>query len=74
MQPGDVPSMMADVSELESAVGFRPVTTIREGIERFVDWYKDYHRIPGRRSHGNHEPCGHRVAASVLPWRRRTCR
>ena len=44
MQPGDVPSTMADVSELEAAVGFRPVTTIREGIGRFVDWYKDYHR------------------------------
>jgi UDP-glucuronate 4-epimerase len=47
MQPGDVPSTMADVSELESAVGFRPVTTIREGIGRFVDWYRDYHGIAG---------------------------
>ena len=45
IQPGDVPSTMADVSELESAVGFRPVTTIREGIGRFVAWYKDYHGI-----------------------------
>ena len=40
MQPGDVPSTMADVSELESAVGFRPSTTIRDGIGRFVNWYK----------------------------------
>jgi UDP-glucuronate 4-epimerase len=43
MQPGDVPSTMADVAELESAVGFRPSTTIREGIGRFVAWYKEYY-------------------------------
>jgi len=42
MQPGDVPSTMADVSELESAVGFRPRTTIEEGIARFVEWYLAY--------------------------------
>jgi UDP-glucuronate 4-epimerase len=45
MQPGDVPSTMADVSELEAAVGFRPSTTIREGIGRFVNWYMDYYGI-----------------------------
>jgi UDP-glucuronate 4-epimerase len=43
MQPGDVPSTMADVSELEAAVGFRPNTPIREGIGRFVNWYKEYY-------------------------------
>jgi UDP-glucuronate 4-epimerase len=45
IQPGDVPSTMADVSELEAAVGFRPNTSIREGIGRFVNWYRDYHGI-----------------------------
>jgi UDP-glucuronate 4-epimerase len=45
MQPGDVPSTMADVSELEAAVGFRPNTPIREGIGRFVNWYKEYYGI-----------------------------
>ncbi len=45
MQPGDVPSTMADVGELEAAVGFRPSTTIREGIGRFVNWYKEYYGI-----------------------------
>jgi UDP-glucuronate 4-epimerase len=45
MQPGDVPSTMADVSELEAAVGFRPGTPIREGIARFVNWYKEYYGI-----------------------------
>jgi UDP-glucuronate 4-epimerase len=46
MQPGDVVSTRADVSELEKAVGFRPSTTIAEGIARFVTWYKDYFQVP----------------------------
>ncbi|HEX8173344.1 MAG TPA: NAD-dependent epimerase [Thermoanaerobaculia bacterium] len=45
MQPGDVPSTMADVSALEEAVGFRPRTTVREGVAAFVAWYKDYYRV-----------------------------
>ncbi len=45
MQPGDVLSTQADVSELEAAVGFRPSTTIDEGIARFVKWYKDYFEV-----------------------------
>jgi UDP-glucuronate 4-epimerase len=45
MQPGDVPSTMADVTELESAVGFRPATTVREGIGRFVAWYREYYGV-----------------------------
>jgi UDP-glucuronate 4-epimerase len=46
MQPGDVPSTMADVSELEKAVGFRPRTTIEDGIARFVEWYRDFYCSP----------------------------
>ncbi|HUP59858.1 MAG TPA: NAD-dependent epimerase [Thermoanaerobaculia bacterium] len=46
IQPGDVPSTMADVSELEAAVGFRPLTSVRDGIARFVKWYKDYYGVP----------------------------
>jgi UDP-glucuronate 4-epimerase len=46
MQPGDVISTRADVSELEKAVGFHPSTTIAEGIARFVTWYKDYFQVP----------------------------
>ena len=45
IQPGDVPSTMADVTELESAVGFRPATTIRDGIGRFVEWYENYYGV-----------------------------
>jgi UDP-glucuronate 4-epimerase len=43
MQPGDVPSTMADVSELEKAVGFRPRTSVRDGIAAFVKWYTEYY-------------------------------
>jgi UDP-glucuronate 4-epimerase len=43
MQPGDVPSTQADVSDLEQAVGFRPRTTIEAGVAAFVTWYKSYY-------------------------------
>jgi len=45
MQPGDVPSTMADVSELERTVGFRPTTSVRDGIRRFVEWYRGYYAV-----------------------------
>ncbi len=43
MQPGDVPATCADIDDLYKAVGFKPVTTIEDGIGRFVDWYKSYY-------------------------------
>jgi UDP-glucuronate 4-epimerase len=45
MQPGDVPSTMADVSDLEKATGFRPKTTVEEGIAAFVKWYREYYGV-----------------------------
>jgi UDP-glucuronate 4-epimerase len=45
IQPGDVPSTMADVGELQQAVGFRPATSVRDGIAAFVKWYKDYYGV-----------------------------
>ena len=45
MQPGDVPATYADVDDLMRDIGFRPSTSIRDGIARFVTWYRDYHRI-----------------------------
>ena len=42
MQPGDVEVTFADVSELEQDTGFKPATTLREGIRRFAEWYKEY--------------------------------
>ncbi|MEM9146174.1 MAG: NAD-dependent epimerase/dehydratase family protein [Pseudomonadota bacterium] len=45
MQPGDVTETWADVAALEAAVGFRPATPLREGLARFVAWYRDYHGV-----------------------------
>ena len=45
MQPGDVLETFADISDLEREIGFRPKTSIEEGIRRFVAWYRDYHKI-----------------------------
>lgn len=42
MQPGDVPATCADVDDLSRDVGFRPATSIEEGVARFVAWYRDY--------------------------------
>ena len=43
MQPGDVPATYADVDDLMKDVGFKPKTPIKEGIKRFVEWYKKYY-------------------------------
>jgi UDP-glucuronate 4-epimerase len=45
MQPGDVESTLADVSRLERAIGYRPVTTVDEGVRRFVEWYVEHYRV-----------------------------
>ena len=45
MQLGDVKATFADIEDLTSAVGFKPKTSIREGIQKFIDWYLDYYRI-----------------------------
>ena len=45
MQPGDVAETRADVTDLMRDVGFRPATTLEEGIQKFVSWYKEYHRL-----------------------------
>jgi UDP-glucuronate 4-epimerase len=45
IQPGDVPSTYADVNDLIEDLGYKPQTSIQEGIDRFVDWYLDFFRI-----------------------------
>jgi UDP-glucuronate 4-epimerase len=47
MQPGDLPATFADVSELTSDVGFKPSTSIEDGVRRFVQWYLGYYRLNG---------------------------
>jgi UDP-glucuronate 4-epimerase len=44
MQPGDVPETRADVDDLMRDVGFRPATSIEQGVQKFVAWYRQYHR------------------------------
>ena len=43
MQPGDVPVTYADTKALERDFGYRPTTTLREGLKKFAQWYKEYY-------------------------------
>jgi UDP-glucuronate 4-epimerase len=45
MQPGDVPVTFADVSDLEREFGFRPGTSIEDGLARMVSWYRSFYGI-----------------------------
>ena len=45
LQPGDVPSTFADISESKRDLKFKPSTQIKEGIPKFISWYKKYYKI-----------------------------
>lgn len=45
IQPGDVPATYAETSALRNLTGFAPATPLREGIKRFIDWYRDYYKV-----------------------------
>jgi UDP-glucuronate 4-epimerase len=45
MQEGDVPATYANVDDLVRAIDFRPATSIETGVQRFVDWYRDYYQL-----------------------------
>ena len=45
MQAGDVPATYADIGDLMRDVGFKPSTPIEEGLRKFVEWYKQYHKV-----------------------------
>lgn len=45
MQAGDVPSTYADTSLLERDLGYKPSTSVIDGVKQFVDWYKEYYRV-----------------------------
>lgn len=59
MQPGDVETTYADIDSLEAELGARPSTTITDGIEKFVTWYRSFYGIGGNETtdrapaHGN---------------------
>ena len=41
LQPGDVPDTYADVEDLVKDVGYKPATDVRDGVKRFIDWYRE---------------------------------
>jgi UDP-glucuronate 4-epimerase len=45
MQPGDVPETYADIADLVRDFGFSPKTSLEVGLARFVEWYRQYHRV-----------------------------
>ena len=45
MQMGDVPATWADASLLQNLTGYRPQTHFRDGIAKFVEWYRDYYNV-----------------------------
>ena len=45
MQPGDVPVTYADTSALERDFGFKPQTSLREGLRKFAQWYKEFYQV-----------------------------
>jgi len=45
MQPGDVPATFANVDDLMREVGFKPSTSVADGVARFIEWYRAYHRL-----------------------------
>ncbi len=45
IKPGDVPATYASTELLQEAVGFKPETSIQDGLQKFVDWYVDYYKV-----------------------------
>ncbi|MFA5353982.1 MAG: NAD-dependent epimerase [Thermodesulfovibrionales bacterium] len=45
MQPGDVPATSANTDELNAWVGFKPNTPVKDGVARFVDWYRSFYKV-----------------------------
>ena len=45
MQPGDVPMTYADMSDMERDFGFKPTTSLRDGLRKFAEWYRDFYVI-----------------------------
>jgi UDP-glucuronate 4-epimerase len=45
LQAGDVPDTFANVDDLVEQFGYRPSTSVEDGIGRFVSWYRDYFKV-----------------------------
>ncbi len=48
LQPGDVPDTYADIDNLTKELGYKPSTSIEDGTERFVQWYRSYFKLSSR--------------------------
>jgi UDP-glucuronate 4-epimerase len=47
IKPEDVPATFASIDLLREAVGFQPETSIKEGLQKFADWYSEYYKAGG---------------------------
>ncbi|WOE31272.1 MULTISPECIES: NAD-dependent epimerase [unclassified Acinetobacter] len=45
LQPGDVPDTFADSHALEQSVGYKPATSVNDGVQQFVDWYRHFYQV-----------------------------
>ena len=45
LQPGDVLETSADTQPLYDAIGFKPQTSVKDGVKNFVDWYRDFYKV-----------------------------
>jgi len=45
IQPGDVPETYADVEDLINEFGYKPATSVEQGVAKFVDWYLNYFKV-----------------------------
>ena len=46
IQPGDVEKTYANIDHAKSKLNYNPKTSIRNGIPKFIEWYKSYHKLP----------------------------
>ena len=56
MQPGDVEATYANNESLEDWIGYKPSTTIDEGVKNFIDWYLDYYKKGAYKLYKNKLP------------------
>jgi UDP-glucuronate 4-epimerase len=45
VQPGDVLETSADTTALYDVIGFKPKTSVKEGVKNFVDWYRNFYKV-----------------------------
>ena len=45
LQPGDVPDTYANVEDLVRDIGYKPDTSVEDGVRKFVDWYRQYYQV-----------------------------